>query len=427
MMTLEPETDQYADVPHLSFLSQPTGDPAIDSDLQYIRTLNWAETAPGPISTWPRELLVLINLAMLSPQPQLFLLGPESIILYNTAYGRLLRDCHPLYQGRPVSLNTALIAQEPAIDRIKRRARERSALANEQHIVFFFPQDGHLEEVFLSATMVQLPLALDGFHATTYDTTKYAVQTRREQSMDHIRHACKHADDLITLWASLLDGISRGDGDIAFAAVFYADSELIHEKETDFVYKEVSAQEFLLAGSVGSFPTPLPAKINRSSGQTWIETLFKAVDTHSAELLQPLPLEMSHASRNRCYGDDCLQAVILPSVLDRAASVHAVLIVGLAPRRPYDSSYQAWIRTLHHKFCNDVASITISEARVLAKANDNKRLARKKEGFAKVVHLKQQEAALATGKIRRMLEIMEAARFVLHLLCGSIPDFNPIA
>ncbi|CAE7020595.1 hypothetical protein P3342_004462 [Pyrenophora teres f. teres] len=425
-MTLEAETDQYADIPHLSFLSKPTGDAAIDSDLQYIRTLNWANTAPGPISTWPRELLVLINLAMLSPQPQLFLLGPESILLYNTAYGRLLRDCHPLYQGRPISLNTALIAQKPAMERIIKRARDRSDLANEHDVLFFFPQDGRLEEFFLSATMVQLPLALDGFHATTYDTTNHAIQTRREQSMDHIRHACKHADDLPTLCASMLDGISRGDGDIAFAALYYADSELVREKETDFICKEVSSQEFLLAGTVGSFPTPLPPRIHRGSDKTWVKALFKAVSTRSTELLQPLPVEMSQASRTRCYGDDCLQAVILPSVLDRATSVHAVLIVGLAPRRPYDKSYQSWIRTLHRKLCNDVASISISEARILAKANDNRRLAREKEVFAKEVQLKQQEAALATGKIRRMLEIMEAASVGVFecALTGRITQSN---
>ncbi|RMZ71359.1 sensory transduction histidine kinase [Pyrenophora seminiperda CCB06] len=408
-MTLEQESDSCADIPHLSFLYQPPGDPTIDSDLAYLKNLNWAETAPGPITTWPRELLVLINLAMLSPQPQLFLLGPESIILYNTAYGRLLRDYHPLYQGRPISLNTALIAQEPAIERIVKHARDRSDLANEHHVLFFFPQDGRLEEVFLSATMVQLPLALDGFHATTYDTTKYAVQARRELSMDHIRHACKHAGDLPTLYASMLDGISRGNGDIAFAAIYHAESEMLCEKETGFISKKVSSDEFLLAGTVGSFPTALPSGIHARSDETWIKTLFKTIDTHTAELLQSLPLEMVQASRNRCYGDDCLQAVILPSVSDRAATVHAVLIVGLAPRRPYDNSYQSWIRTLHHKFCNDVASITISEARVLAKANDNKRLAREKEIFAKEVRLKQQEAALATGKMRRMLEIMEAA------------------
>ena len=417
-MSQESDAAKHLHEPHLSFLTEPTGDAAIDSDLEYIRNLNWADTAPGPISTWPRELLVLVNLALLSPQPQLFLLGPDSIILYNTAYGRLLRDCHPLYQGRPVSLNTALIAQAPAISRITKRAKDKSEVANENHVTFFFPQDGRLEEVFLSATMVQLPLSLDGYHATTYNTTKEALQVRREQALEEIRQATKDATKLPALWTATLNGMANGDGDISFAAIYYADSKLVRDKDTDFVSNNVSTEDFFLAGTVGSFSTPLPSKIRRGEERPWAKKIFGAVDSHNSELLQAhdgtLPPEMCRASSTRCYGDDSHQAVILPSVMDRASSVHAVLIIGLAPRRPYDSSYQAWVRTLHYNFCNTVAAITMVEARVLAKENDHKRIAKEKEVFAKEVHLKQQEAALATGKMRRMLEIMEAARLVFR-------------
>lgn len=419
-MSTESDAAKHASEPHLSFLTEPTGDAAIDSDLEYIRNLNWADTAPGPISTWPRELLVLVNLALLSPQPQLFLLGPDSIILYNTAYGRLLRDCHPLYQGRPISLNTALIAQAPAISRIRKRAKEKSELANENHVIFFFPQDGRLEEVFLSATMVQLPLSLDGYHATTYNTTREALQVRREHALDEIRHATKDATELPALWTKILEGISNADGDISFAVIYYADCKLVRDKDTDFVSNDVSTKDFFLAGTVGSFSTPLPSNIRRGEDQPWVRRVFGAVDSHESVLLQAddgtMPPEMRHASSKRCYGDDSHQAVILPSVMDKASSVHAVLILGLAPRRPYDNFYQAWVRTLHYNFCNTVAAITMVEARLLAKENDHKRIAKEKEVFAKEVHLKQQEAALATGKMRRMLEIMEAARFVFRAL-----------
>lgn len=162
----EPGSSTYS-----AFLTRPTGDIDIDNDLRYIRNLDWDESGIGPISTWPNELLVLVNLAILSPQPQLFLLGHDSRILYNTAYARLLRDHHPAYQGRPIQSNTALIAQAPAIDRIVQSAKTKSKPANENDVPFFFLNQNQLEEVFLSATMVHLPLSLDGYHATTYDTT----------------------------------------------------------------------------------------------------------------------------------------------------------------------------------------------------------------------------------------------------------------
>lgn len=249
-----------ADTSHLAFLTKATGDSAIDADLEYIRNLDWASSTIGSISSWPLELLVLLNLAMLSPQPQLFLLGLDFILLYNTAYGRLLRDHHPEYQGRPIGLNSALIAQAPAIERIVDNAKRKDQPANENYVPFFFLDHGRLEEVFLSATMVQLPMSLHGFHATTYDTTPEHLRIRREEALDQIRDACKHATTLPNLWSSFLKGISSSDGDIAFAALYRTDSQLLQEENADTTYLKVGTQTLLLTGTVGSFPEKVTGK-----------------------------------------------------------------------------------------------------------------------------------------------------------------------
>jgi hypothetical protein len=345
--------------PHLAFLYQSTGDAAVDTNLQYIRNLNWDESGIGPISTWPPELLVLVNLSILSPQPQLFLLGSDSRILYNTAYGRLLHDHHPLYQGRPVHLNAALIAQAPAIDRIVQSAKSKSSPANENHVPFFFLNHGQLEEVFLSATMVHLPLSLDGYHATTYDTTFAVLQNRRETSLRGIRHACEHAIDLESLWSSLCDGISEADMDVAFAVIYHAESKVLHDEDTGYTSKQIEPGNFRLAGTVGTFRTSLQVKLRHTSGEPWVGKIFAAVRSAAFELLQAsdatLPEAMRQTSKDRCYGDECRSAI------------------------------------------------------------------RAKEIVAKELSLKKQEAALATGKMQRMLRIMETARQVVSRLTLIVP------
>lgn len=125
-----------------------------------------------------------------------------------------------------------------------------------------------------------------------------------------------------------------------------------------------------------------------------------------------MPQEMRQAPKDRCYGDDCQEAVVLPSLLDGDATVYAILIIGLAPRRPYDDAYQAWIRSLHRTFANAVASIALADAMALAKANVRKRTARDREVFAKELSLKKAEAEIAAGRIQRMQQIMEASRSV---------------
>ena len=404
----EPGSSTYS-----AFLTRPTGDIDIDNDLRYIRNLDWDESGIGPISTWPNELLVLVNLAILSPQPQLFLLGHDSRILYNTAYARLLRDHHPAYQGRPIQSNTALIAQAPAIDRIVQSAKTKSKPANENDVPFFFLNQNQLEEVFLSATMVHLPLSLDGYHATTYDTTAAVLHSRREHSSHYIRHICEKATDLESFWSSLRDGISAADMDIAFAAIYHAESRVLCDEDTGYISKRIETGIFKLGGTVGSFQGQPQASLERSDGHSWIKKIFKAADFKNCELMSAedgtLPAEMCQASRDRCYGDHCRTAVVVPSTSEKD-TIPAVLILGLAPRRPYDQAYQVWIETIHHTFAYHVARLSMLEEKAFAKANDEKRESRAKEIMAKELLLKEQEAALATGKVQRMLKIMEAAR-----------------
>jgi hypothetical protein len=400
--------------PHLSFLTDPTGDTAIDGDLQYIRNLDWAKTAAGLISSWPRELLLLVHMAMLSHQPQLFLLGADSIVLYNTAYGRLLHDYHPLYQGRPISLNTALVQQLPAVDALGECAREKSGPTSGQETPFFFSRNGRLEEVFLSNTMTRLPPSLGSFHAMTYNVTRDVLESRREKSLDELRSACETTSDWNTLWPSILRGISNGDGDISFAALYRVDT---HDEPSSSTH-QVSRPSFVLSGTVGSFPAAPPSKLERSIDKEWVKSFFRSVDMRTPVLLHAedgtLPEEMCQASISRCYGDASHEAVVLPSVWNRTANVHAVLIVGLAPRTPYDRSYQAWIKTLHRDFSNEVISMANVEARNRAKQIEEESIVRGKELSAKEEALEQQEAALINGGIPRMLKIMGAARFVRY-------------
>jgi hypothetical protein len=110
---------------------------------------------------------------------------------------------------------------------------------------------------------------------------------------------------------------------------------------------------------------------------------------------------------------------VLPSAWNRITDVHAVLIVGLAPRVPYDRSYQAWIKTLHREFSNEVVSWVLEEGRHLAEKNEDEGIGREIDFIRREKALEQQEATVADGDVSRLLKIMGAARFVSH---GMPPD-----
>lgn len=281
---------------------------------------------------------------MLSPQPQLFLLGPESIILYNTAYGRLLRDHHPEYQGRPIHLNEALIAQTKAISRIKNRADTRTQPANENHVPFFMANGGQLEEVFLSATMIKLPQQIGGFHATTYDTTSDAVRIRRDQTLNTIITTAASVKTLTTLWTAIIEGIAATDGDIAFAVLYSAQSWLEQDPATEYAYLRINPDKFLLHDVVGDFRVTPATELDTSlePTETWISSLKDAVKSREPCILETrkgtLPHEFSRASCERCYGDECREAIVLPTNLRQGEDLRGFLVLGLPPRRPYDET-----------------------------------------------------------------------------------------
>jgi hypothetical protein len=210
---------------------------------------------------------------------------------------------------------------------------------------------------------------------TTDDITKDELLARRENSLDEISRACESASNLDTLWPSILCGISNGNGDIAFAALYRAETTIERVEGTSLLTSRVNPLSFLLSGTVGSFPAAPPCKLEPNIDQKWVQGFFRSVNTHAPVVLLAkdgtLPLEMQQASKDRCYGDACHQAVVLPSAWNRITDVHAVLIVGLAPRVPYDRSYQAWIKTLHREFSNEVVSWVLEEGRHLAEKNED--------------------------------------------------------
>ena len=260
-------------------------------------------------------------------------------------------------------------------------------------------------------------------HATTHEITKDELESRREHSLDEISRACESASNLNTLWPSILRGISNGNGDISFAVLYRAETSIERAEGTSLVTNRVDRLSFLLSGTVGSFPATAPYKLEPNLEQDWVQSFFKSVDSRAPVLLQAkdgtLPWEMRQASEDRCHGDACHKAVVLPSVWNRTTDVHAVLIVGLAPRLPYDRSYQAWIKTLHREFSNEVGLRVIAEARNLAHQNEDERIAREKDIIKREKALEQQEATVAHGSKLRLLNITGAARFVLH---GMPPD-----
>jgi len=66
-----------------------------------IRAYPWHSTPLGPIESWSKELLTIVNLTIASQSPARTMWGPDLILIYNDAYRPVPGPRHPFALGKP--------------------------------------------------------------------------------------------------------------------------------------------------------------------------------------------------------------------------------------------------------------------------------------------------------------------------------------
>ena len=66
-----------------------------------VRAHDWGATSLGPIGSWSKELVALVNLTLCSRSPARTMWGPEFVLIYNDAYRPIPGPRHPSALGRP--------------------------------------------------------------------------------------------------------------------------------------------------------------------------------------------------------------------------------------------------------------------------------------------------------------------------------------
>src|SRR6202161_3892555 len=65
-----------------------------------VRAYDWGSTPLGPIESWSKELLTIVNLTLASSSPARTMWGPELILIYNDAYRPIPGPRHPFALGK---------------------------------------------------------------------------------------------------------------------------------------------------------------------------------------------------------------------------------------------------------------------------------------------------------------------------------------
>jgi PAS domain S-box-containing protein len=67
---------------------------------ELVRAYDWGSTSLGPIESWSKELVTIVNLTLSSSSPARTMWGPELILIYNDAYRPIPGPRHPAALGK---------------------------------------------------------------------------------------------------------------------------------------------------------------------------------------------------------------------------------------------------------------------------------------------------------------------------------------
>jgi hypothetical protein len=397
----------------LSLLQQvETGDAKTDRNLRLLCNADWSSTSLGPLSSWPQDLLTLIYLAMLSPLPQFFFLGTDQIFLYNTAASLLIRDQHPAYFGKPVATLERFQPQAEAIAQITRDATESRRPAVQRDLPFFFDNGDLLEEVISTTTMVLLPPHLVGFQAAVEDTTLAVITRRRNHFLTTMKSCCASANDLSLLLQTVLQNLSSNEDDFPFAVAYEVADQPVKAVAYDSPQRDEGSVTLRLAGSVGDFDCPLSEDVNLGTEHgTLVQYMRKAITSR-----EPVRVNLqaddtlaywSRSSKNRGYKDSCKEAIIFPASCTAFQNVRALVVVGIAPRRPFDDVYQGFIRDVQKCIADQAFAISCMEAKEIEKRKSNDRAREEAEIHTRELELRRKEVMIANGKLEGVVAMAE--------------------
>ncbi|QDS74420.1 hypothetical protein FKW77_005958 [Venturia effusa] len=353
--------------------NNPSG--LLSPHMLFAREVDWAVTPLGPMKSWSPELRQLANLCMGSSHPIALFWGAELTMLYNNAYAvEVAGNKHPSLMGTgfrgPFSEMWDFV--EPVFTECARTGisarKENDCLPIERY--------GFLEETFFSWTFTPVyggTHRIIGFYNAPFEVTKQVLSQRRMQMINKVGEHVALAKTVKCFWGLLLEALGHNHRDVPFALLYSVGpgDEEDEDRSTMSSGSTCPLKSCHLEGSIGvpdghpAAPQQLDLKRGREG---FIPSFRESMRTREPTTLHTrdgtLPEELLEGIAWRGFGDPCRVAIIFPIRPTNGENVMAFLLLGVNPRRPYDSDYKAFSNMLNRQLATSLASVILFEEEI---------------------------------------------------------------
>ena len=314
-----------------------------------IRNIEWANTALGPIETWPQSLRTAVSICLGSRHPIVLWWGPDRWMFYNDGYRPMLGERkHPQFLGRPGQECWAEIWD--IIGPMMGQVITTGEATWSENLFLLMLRSGYLEETYFTFSYSPIrdetgrPHGI--FNACT-ETTGRVLGDRRMKALRELAVQARTVDEAVRSCAEIL---GRNARDVPFALVYLLDERA---DRLDLV-----ARAGLEPGTLAS-PLAVDANAKPRDDAGW--PLARVVDDGRPRIVDDLDRRFDCLPKEP-WDESAHQAMVLPIARPGWHRPAGVLVLGISPRRAFDDDYRGFFDLVAGHVATAISSARAYEA-----------------------------------------------------------------
>ncbi|KAL6706669.1 hypothetical protein ACN47E_005211 [Coniothyrium glycines] len=393
----------------------------ITPHIVWARSMNWAATPLGPMVSWSPQLRSIANLVMQDPRPAVVFYGPELIMIYNEAEIELLGGFHPC-MGKSARVALASVWPEhfePIIT-----ANLAGETIEKTNAAIHMVRNGFMEETYFSLKFIPIfdaRGATIGHYESLIETTRDVISQRRSRILLELSEEIPRARDTASFWDCAIEVLSRNDKDIPFALLYATDADDIDSTSSWPRFSDDQQQCTLR----GSFGLPKESRAGPKHLEFHEHEGFTPHFRRAMAARKPIVISLEDSSvfgdltdnmDRRGWGDPCRSAAICPlNPTSSQDNILGFMVIGLNPRRPYDSDYYQFLLVTSQLLSTSLISLLLHEEDITRRERAIASAEAMKLTLRQQLHESQKESARNMLKFQRFAERSDIGIFILDM------------